>query len=111
MDRLKEDAGAWTAERACGNQSCPTARRPPRIVSLEWLGPNRQNLMHNHPEVAIKNWALRWTDGGHHWRQNSRMTARNRTNALLALSGLSKNNCQAEDRPANGNWARDQNIN
>jgi hypothetical protein len=41
--------------------------------------------MHNYPEVTIKNWALRWTDGGQHLRQNRRMTAQNRWNALLAI--------------------------
>jgi hypothetical protein len=41
--------------------------------------------MHIHPEAAIKNWALRWTDGGHRRRQNRWMKARNRWHALLAL--------------------------
>ena len=83
-----EVAGAWKAERACGIQSRPTARPAPRMISREWLGLPNPNLMHNHPEVAIKNWALRWTDGGHRRRQNRRMTARITANALLANEWL-----------------------
>jgi hypothetical protein len=82
-----EDVDAWKAELACGNQSSPTALSAPRMISREWLGLPNPNLMHNHPEAAIKNWALRWTDGGHHRRQNRRMKARNRSIALLALQG------------------------
>jgi hypothetical protein len=53
--------------------------------------------MHKHAEVATKNWALRWTDAGHPWRQNRRMTAQICSNALLAWqkSGAS---ARAEDR-------------
>jgi hypothetical protein len=35
--------------------------------------------MHKHAEVAIKNWALSWTDAGHRRRQNRRMTAQIRS--------------------------------
>jgi hypothetical protein len=80
-----EDVDAWKAELACGNQSSPTALSAPRMISREWLGLPSPNLMHNHSEVAIKNWALRWTDGGHRRLQNRRIKARNRCDALLAL--------------------------
>ncbi len=103
-----EGAGAWKAERAYANQSSPTARPAHRILSREWLGLLNPNLMHNHPEVAIKNWAQCWTDAGHHRRQNRRMTARNRSNALLAWQ---KSGALAEDRLANGTWPRDRNLN
>ncbi len=90
-----EDADAWkaeAAERACGIQSLPIARPAPRLIFREWLGlPN--------PEVAIKNWALCWTDGGHHRRQNRLMTAQNRSLASLALSDAAR----AEDRLENRN--------
>ena len=79
-----EDDDAWKAELACGNQSSLTAPQAPRMISREWLGLKNPNLMHNHPEVAIKIWALRWTDGGHRRRQNRRIKARNRWDALLA---------------------------
>ena len=62
-----------------------TARPAPRLISREWLGLPNPNMMHNHPKVAIKIWALRWTDGGHRRRQNRRIKARNRCDALLAL--------------------------
>jgi hypothetical protein len=42
-------------------------------------------MFHKHAEVATKNWALRWTDGGHHWNQNRRTIAQNCLNALLAI--------------------------
>ncbi len=80
-----EDADAWKAERACGIQSRPTARPAPRMIAREWLGLLNPNMMHNHPEVAIKNWALHWTDGGHRRRQNRRMTVWNRLHASLAI--------------------------
>ncbi len=88
-----EYAGAWkaeTAERVCGSQSLPTACPAPRLKSREWLGL---------PEVAIKIWALRSTDGGQGHRQNRRMTALNRPLASLALSVAAR----AEDRLANRN--------
>ncbi len=80
-----EDADAWKAELACGIQSRPTARPAPRLISREWLGLPNLNMMHNHPKVAIKIWALCWTDGGSRRSQNRRMTARIRKHALLAL--------------------------
>jgi hypothetical protein len=107
MDRLKEGACAWKAEPQCANQSSPTARPAHRILSREWLGLLNPNLMHKYAEVAIKNWALRWTDAGHHRRQNRWMTAQIRSNALLAwqISGA-----RAEDRLANGTWRRDRDL-
>ncbi len=96
------------AEPACANQSSPTARPAHRILPREWLGLLNPNLMHNHPEAAIKNSALRWTDAGHRWRQNRRMTAQIRSNALLAWQ---RSGARAEDRLANGTWPRDRNLN
>ena len=104
MEWLKEGAGAWKAELASANQSSPTARPAHRILSREWLGLLNPNLMHKHAEVAIKNWALRCTNAGHRRRQNRRMTAQIRSNALLAWE---KNGARAEDRLANGTWLRD----
>ncbi len=43
--------------------------------------------MNKHAEVATKNLALSWTDAGHRRRQNRRMTAQIRSNALLAWHG------------------------
>jgi hypothetical protein len=80
-----EGAGAWKAERERPNQSSTTARPAYRIISTEWLGLQSPNLMHKHAEVAIKNWALRWTDGGHHRNQDRRQNARNPSHALLAI--------------------------
>ena len=77
--------GTCKAERTCGNQSNRTARPSPRIVSQECMRLPNSNLLHNHPEVAIKNWALRWTDGGHRRNQNRRMNGRNHSNALLSI--------------------------
>ncbi len=110
MDRMKEGAGAWKAEQACANQSSLTASPAHRILTQEWMGLLNPSPMHIHPEVAIKNWALRWTDAGHPRRQNSRMTAQIRSNALLAWQ---KSCAWAEDRPANhdGTWPQDQNLN
>jgi hypothetical protein len=82
---MREDADAWKAERACGIQSRPTARPAPRLISREWLGLPNPNMIHNHPKVAIKIWALRWTDGGHRRSQNRRISDRIRNHALLAL--------------------------
>ena len=90
-----EDADAWKAERR------PTAHPAPRLISREWLELPNPNMMYNHPEVAIKNWALRWTDGGHSHRQNRRMTTLNRPLASLALSVAAR--ARAEDRLANRN--------
>jgi hypothetical protein len=42
-------------------------------------------LLHKHAEVATKNWALRWIDGGHRLLQNHRMNGRNHSNALLSI--------------------------
>ena len=77
-----EGAGAWKAERERPNQSGTTARPAHRIISTELQSPN---LLHKYAEVATKNWALRWTDGGHHRNQNRRPNARNPSHALLAI--------------------------
>jgi hypothetical protein len=53
------------------------------MISREWLGLLSPNLMHKYAEVAIKTWALRWTDAKHHRRQNRRTNARIRLNPLL----------------------------
>ena len=63
--------------------------------------------MQKYAEVAIKNWALRWTDASHRRPQNRRMTAQIRSNALLAWQ---KSSARAEDRLANGTWPRDRNL-
>ena len=81
-----EGAGAWKAERERPNQSRTTARPAYRIISTEWLGLQSLNLLHKHAEVATKNWALRWTDGGHHRNQNRRPNAWNPSHALLAIA-------------------------
>jgi hypothetical protein len=94
---MKEDAGAWTAERACGNQSRPTARPPPRTVSRECVGPHRPNLMHNHPKVAVKNWALRWTDA-----PESSDECSESLECIAVLANLEKRDARPEDRPADG---------
>jgi hypothetical protein len=73
-----EGAGAWKAERERPNHSSTTARPAHRIISTEWLGLQIPNLLHKHAEVATKNWALRWTDGGHHRNQNRRTIVQNR---------------------------------
>ncbi len=86
---LWEDAGALGAERESGVQSHPTDRPAPRMISREWLGLPNPNLMHNHPRVAIKNWALLWADGGHRWRQNRRLNDRIQSLALPEI-GLTK---------------------
>ena len=90
------------------NRSSTTARPAHRILSREWLGLLNPNPMHKHDEVSIKNWARRCTNAGHRLRQNHRMTAQIRWNALLAwqISGA-----RAEDRLANGTWPRDRNLN
>ncbi len=94
------------------NQSSLTAHPAHRILSREWLGLLNPNLMHKHAEVAIKNWALRWTDVGHRRGQNRRMTPQIRSNALLVWQ---KGSARAEDRLANGSyygtWPRDRNLN
>ena len=108
MEWLKEGAGAWKVELASANQSSPTARPAHRILSREWLGLLNPNLMHNDPEAAIKNWALRWTDAGHPLRKKRLMTAQIRSNALLAWQ---KSGARAEDWLANGTWPRDRNLN
>ncbi len=69
----------------CANHSSRTARHAPQFFSRECMRLPIPNLIHNHPEVAIKNWALRLTDGGHHRRHNRRMTVQNRWIALLAI--------------------------
>ena len=80
-----ESVGAEKAERERPNQSSTTARHAHRIISTEWLGLQSPNLLHKHAEVAIKNWALRWTDGGHHRNQDRCQNARNPSHALLAI--------------------------
>ena len=80
-----EGAGAWKAERERQNQSSTLARPAYRIISTEWLGLQSPNLLHKYAEVATKNWALRWTDGGHHRSQHRRPNARNPSHALLAI--------------------------
>ena len=80
-----EGAGAWKAERERPNQSSTTARPAYRIISTEWLGLQSLNLLHKHAEVATKNWALRWTHGGHHRNQNRLLNAKNPPHALLAI--------------------------
>ena len=80
-----EGAGAWKAERERPNQSSTTARPAYRIICTEWLGLQSLHLLHNHRGVAIKNWALSWTDGGHHRSQHRRKSAQNRSIALLAI--------------------------
>jgi hypothetical protein len=80
-----ESVGAEKAERERPNQSSTTARYAHRIISTEWLGLQSPNLLHKYAEVATKNWALRWTDGGHHRSQHRRKNAQNPSNALLEL--------------------------
>ncbi len=72
------------------------------------MGLKSPNLLHEHAEVATKNWALSWTDAGHRRRQNCRMTAQIRSNELLSWQ---KSGALAEDRLANGTWPRDRNLN
>ena len=67
-----------------GIQSRPTARPAPRMISREWLLLPNPDLIHNHPGEAVKNWALRLTDGHNRLNQNRRMTAQNRSRASLA---------------------------
>ena len=82
-----ESVGAEKAERERPNQSSTTARHAHRIISTEWLELRLQspNLLHKYAEVGTKNWALRWTDGGHHRSQHRRKNAQNPSNALLVL--------------------------
>ena len=63
----------------CANQSSRTARPAHRIFSRECMRLPIPNLIHKHPEVATKNWALSRTDGGHRRNQNRRTDARNRS--------------------------------
>jgi hypothetical protein len=81
----------------CANQSSRTARPAPRILSQECMRLPNTNLIHKHAEVATKNWALRWTNGGHHRSQHRRKNAQNPSNAR-AWSGKTR----AANRLADG---------
>jgi hypothetical protein len=80
-----EGANALKVQQAYVNLSSQTARRAPQMFYLECMRLPNPNLIHNHSEVATKNWALSRTDGGHHRNQNRRTIARNRLNELLAI--------------------------
>ncbi len=98
-----EGAGTWKAERERPNQSSTTARPAYRITSTGWLGLQSPNLLHKHAEVATKNWALRWTDGGHHRNQKFGPESSSKCSESVAcIVGNWSGTKRAADRLADG---------
>ncbi len=62
-----------------------TARPAHRIFSRECMRLPNPHLLHNHRDVATKNWLLSRTDGGHHRNQNRRKKAQNPSHSSLEL--------------------------